>query len=180
MLPAVDSSAYDFPSSRHARRVEDRNSTRTDAGADKKLRERLDYNDNNKMLRGQMADWFAQARMAQTESRLQMAYDEDNADGNQWHDDEIQALRDRRQYPLVFNHIKESLDWIKGVQRTSKAEGSVLPREDGDVDSAHAKQHLLKYLDDINHGAYQRTLCFEEGITAGLSWAGGRDTLRPL
>ena len=110
------------------------------------------------------------ARTQQSENRIAMARDEAYDDGDQWHQQDANTLLRRGQAPLVYNLIRESMQWISGVERHSRIEGKVIPRGPEDVEPAHLKQQLMKFISDINKQPHEVSMAFDESIRAGLSW----------
>ena len=115
-------------------------------------------------------EWWTQARLVQSENRYQMALDDDFYDGLQWSEEDKNILEERNQAPLVFNEIKPTIDWILGTQRRSRLQYKVHPRNDDDVEGARNKDHLLKYLDDVNWAQYARSRAFDDATRVGIGW----------
>lgn len=129
----------------------------------------LDDQYHRELHRTLMGHWH-NARTQQAENRLDMARDESYDDGDQWHLQDATTLLRRGQAPLVFNLIKESMAWISGVEKHSRTEGKVVPRGPEDVEPAFLKQHLLKFVSDINKEPFEISTSFDECIRGGLSW----------
>lgn len=126
--------------------------------------------EKRKRLHAKLMNWLMQERDKQAENRVQQAIDEDYYDGLQWSDEDIIALHERGQAPLVFNQIKPTINWMLGTERRSRTEGKVLPREEGDEEAAEVKQKLLKYVSDQNRTPWSRSRMFQSMIIAGLGW----------
>ena len=99
-----------------------------------------------------------------------MATDEDFFDGLQWDPEDIEELALRGQAPLVFNHIKPTINWLLGTERRTRTDGKVLPRSDDDEESAEVKSKLLKYLSDVNRLPFERSAAWEDCVIAGVGW----------
>ena len=63
--------------------------------------------------------WLFNERAKQADNRLQMAMDADFYDGEQWDSDDADALRERRQIPLVFNEVAPMGSSAPSVARAS-------------------------------------------------------------
>ena len=111
-----------------------------------------------------------QARVAQAENRTQMAIDEDFYDGIQLESDDLKILLDRGQPPLVFNVIKNTLNWILGTERKSRIDYRVLPRKKKGAAEAKTKTKIMKYISDVSKGEYARSEAFTEAAIAGMGW----------
>lgn len=116
--------------------------------------------------------WRRQARTAQASNRIEMAMDEDFYDAIQYDETDLKILNDRDQAPLVFNVIKNTVNWILGTERKSRLDYRVLPRTkrfDG-ANTAKTKTKLIKYVQDVNMGEFVRSAAFAECIKAGVGW----------
>ena len=115
-------------------------------------------------LHGRLMDWYMQERDKQGPNRYEMAIDEDFYDGLQWSDEEVAALMERGQAPLVYNQIKPTINWMLGTERRTRIDGKVLPREEDDEEAAEVKSKLLKYLSDVNRTPFSRSEQFKNQI----------------
>jgi hypothetical protein len=121
-------------------------------------------------LHGKLMNWWNIERELQSWNRYQQAIDEDFYDGLQWDTEDAQALIERGQAPLVYNHIKPSVNWLLGTERRTRADGVVLPRNDDDENGAEVKSKLLKYLSDVNRLPFVRSASWEDCVIAGVGW----------
>ena len=71
-------------------------------------------------LHKRMMVWFDQESARQAANRYQMALDEDYYDNLQWDDDDARVLMERGQAPVVYNEIKNGIDWMIGTERRSR------------------------------------------------------------
>lgn len=118
----------------------------------------------------QLWTWMQEEKERQHNNRYQMALDEDFKDGLQWSPEEIQELEARFQAPLVFNLIHGAVKWVTGTEKRTRIDYKVLPREPGDIQGAHVKTQLMKYVSDVNHAPWYRSQAFEDAVTAGVGW----------
>lgn len=114
--------------------------------------------------------WWREAQDAHFRSRAERLRDHEFYDGRQWTDEEIAGLAARGQAALVFNLVKQMVDWIVGTERRTRVDWNVLPREEGDVEGAQLKKELLKFVGDINKVGWHRSLAFEDAAISGLGW----------
>lgn len=121
-------------------------------------------------IHARLMNWYENERQLQAFNRYQMAIDEDFFDGLQWSDEDAQALQERGQAPLVYNHIKPTINWLLGTERRTRTDGVVLPREADDEAGAEVKSKLLKYLSDVNKLPYARSRAWEDCVIAGVGW----------
>lgn len=125
---------------------------------------------SNRRLHTKLQEWYSQEMQRQAANRYQQALDCDYYDGLQWTEEDAQKVLDRNQAPLVFNEIKPTIDWMIGTERRTRIDFKILGREKSDNDSANAKTQLLKYLDDTNKAAFNRSYAFSDAVRAGLGW----------
>ena len=106
----------------------------------------------------------------QAENRWQMQVDEDMYDNRQWTDEELYALSERGQAPLVFNVINNCVNWVLGTQRRTPTDFKILPRTKAGSAAAEQKTALMKYLTDVNHSLYSHSEAFRDATKVGIGW----------
>lgn len=129
----------------------------------------LDRADNRELF-VKLWTWWIEAQDAHFRSRAERLRDHEFYDGRQWTDDEIMELDARGQAPLVFNVIKQMVDWICGTERRTRVDWNVLPREESDVENASVKKELLKFVSDVNKTGWHRSAAFKDMVISGLGW----------
>jgi hypothetical protein len=117
-----------------------------------------------------LMQWRRQARVAQADNRTEMAIDEDFYDGIQLEPEDLKILMERNQPPLVYNVVKNTVNWILGTERKSRIDYRVLPRKKRGAESAKTKNKVVKYVQDVSDGEFERSQAFEECVKAGLGW----------
>ncbi len=117
-----------------------------------------------------LQQWYRQARVAQADNRTEMAIDEDYYDGIQMEAEDIRTLMDRNQPILAFNVVKNTVNWILGVERKNRIDYRVLPRKKKGAQGAKSKTQVMKYVQDSSKGEYHRSWAFESAVKAGLGW----------
>lgn len=106
----------------------------------------------------------------QQESLYERSRDADFYDGDQFTAEERAIYDQRDQVPRVFNEIKPTIDWMLGSERRARADWSVLPRSEDDVELAQVKTKLIKYIDDINKARFCRSLAYADCVKSGEGW----------
>lgn len=124
----------------------------------------------SQLLHGRLLSYYRQELSRQEDNRAEMAVDEDYYDNIQWTEEEMQALKERGQAPLVYNVISQSVNWIIGSEKRGRSDFKVLPRRKDGGKAAERKTALLKYLSDVNWLPFERSQAFEEAAKAGLGW----------
>jgi hypothetical protein len=112
--------------------------------------------------------WWNEGRDGHFRSRAMRLRDHEFYDGRHWTDNEIAALEERGQAALVFNAIKQTVDWIVGTERRTRVDWNVLPRNEEDVEGATLKKELMKYVSDVNKLGWQRSFAFKDAVISGL------------
>jgi hypothetical protein len=121
-------------------------------------------------LHRKLMSWFYFERDRQAANRMEMAIDHDFYDGEQWDEETLATLEDRRQLPVVYNEVAPMCDWMIGTERRNKVDWKVLPRSPDDVKLADVKTQTLKYVADVNHVAHNRSRAFADSIKVGIGW----------
>jgi hypothetical protein len=119
-----------------------------------------------RMLRG----WRHLARIRQEGNRRDMAIDEDYYDGIQLSEEDLAVMLDRGQPPLIYNVTKNTINWVLGTERKTRIDYRVLPRKKAGTDGAKSKTKILKFIQDMNKGEFERSQAFESAVKAGLGW----------
>lgn len=122
-------------------------------------------------------DMYHYEREIQAEGRALRARDERFYDGHQHSDEEKAVYEARNQKARTYNEIKPAIDWIIGSERRARSDWNVLPRTNDDVEPAHLKTKLVKYIDDINKAKWQRSKAFEDQAKTGEGWT--RSSVEP-
>ena len=117
-----------------------------------------------------LMNWYTAERTKQSINRYQMALDQDFYDGLQWDPDDVDEMKERGQWPLVFNLVKPVVDWITGTQKRTPMDWLVLPRHNDGGDMSQVKTQLMKYLQDVNNEPWAKSQAFKEAVVCGLGW----------
>jgi hypothetical protein len=121
--------------------------------------------------------WFMTEAHRQGPNRQRMAKCEAMYDNEQWDYQDAQVIKDRGQDATVYNEIKPTIDWLIGTERRVRVDFVVMPEDtiedaDGEEadDDARTKTKLLKWLDDSNKAAFERSWAAEDAFKAGIGW----------
>ncbi|HWH83235.1 MAG TPA: hypothetical protein VNU71_13475 [Burkholderiaceae bacterium] len=120
----------------------------------------------------QRRGWFLAEAGRQAANRARMAKCEQYYDSVQIPHDEALKLEDRGQKPVVYNEIFYVINWLIGTERRNRVDFYVMADGDApeDDDDATNKTKLLKYLDECNRAAFERSYAAEEAFKAGMGW----------
>lgn len=116
--------------------------------------------------------WFVAEAAKQGPNRARMAKCEAAYDSEQWSREDADDVKARGQNPVVYNEIKPAIDWMIGTERRSRVDFYVVAEDDGPEaeDDATNKTKLLKYLDEVNRAAFERSYAAEDMFKAGVGW----------
>ncbi|HET6631513.1 MAG TPA: hypothetical protein VFG73_02240 [Rhodanobacteraceae bacterium] len=126
--------------------------------------------ESGRALLAQLEQFWAEARDAHADNRYQQLLDADYYDNEPWRTDDARVLEERGQAPLAFPLIKQVCDWIIGTERRTRIDWDVKPRKEEDVQPAHVKKELLKYVADVNGSGFERSRAFEDVVKVGVGW----------
>lgn len=121
-------------------------------------------------LHRELMSWYMAERTKQSVNRYQMAIDQDFYDGLQWDPDDVDALRDRGQWPLVYNLVGPVCNWIVGSQKRTPLDWKILPRQSANTDLADVKTDLMKYISDTSNEPWAISQAFKDAVVSGLGW----------
>ena len=133
----------------------------------------------NQEIHRDLMNWYTAERTKQSVNRYQMALDQDFYDGLQWDPEDVEALRERGQWPLVFNLVKPVVDWISGTQKRTPLDWKILPRHAEGGELAEVKTALMKYLSDVNNEPWAISGRVQGRHRGGPGLAGKRGARRP-
>lgn len=144
----------------------------------------LATNEKDVELHAKLMIWWREEKQIQSANRYQQAIDEDFYDGLQWAEEDVQALSARGQAALVYNLIKQSVDWLLGTEKRNRIDFNVYPRSKDNSKTAEVKKQLLKFVNDQNKTTFARSRAFADSIKAGVGWLEdsiiGDDTKEPI
>jgi len=111
---------------------------------------------------------------SQSEWEKQATLDRDFYNGNQWTEKAKKELQKLKQFPIVINVIKPTVEQAKALLTTNKPRFSSTGREDSDTKTGKVFSDLLTYIWDISYGGVQLKKCVEdyyvEGRGIGLAY----------
>jgi hypothetical protein len=120
----------------------------------------------------QRRGWYLAEASRQASNRAIMAKCESFYDSEQIDHEEAETLRERGQNPVVYNEVFYVVNWLIGTERRNRVDFYVVAEgdEEADSDDATTKTKLLKYLDDTNKAAFERSYAAMDQFKAGIGW----------
>lgn len=95
---------------------------------------------------GQLIDWVNEADDATVEARELAEKCRDYYDSKQYTDEEVRALKARKQAPVVVNRIKPKMDGLAGMERTNRTTAKAYPRTPKHTQDATAASEAVRYV----------------------------------
>lgn len=111
---------------------------------------------------------FEASEEASQESRVEAEKARDYYDGNQLTADEIQALRRRKQPPVVENLIRPKIDGLCGLERQTRTDPVCYPRTLKDGEAAQVGTDVIRYVADDQKLDIKRSKVFEHMLCEGF------------
>ena len=90
--------------------------------------------------------------------------------GTQWTSDEVQALQDRGQAVLTFNHIKPAIDSIIGSERQNRPKITMAGRTPDDQQISDVKTSLYNYITYNTNSDDEVDKMEKDAFIAGRGW----------
>ncbi len=121
-----------------------------------------------------MSEWknqFQNWEHVTDQARIHARRDRDYRDGYQWTDEQIAALEERGQAPIVINRIAPKVDFMIGVERQNRQDPRAWPRTPDHDDAAQAITDSLRYVIDNNNTDQIFSDCFEDQLVEGVEGA---------
>lgn len=118
-------------------------------------------------LHDRLQRWFKDAVDNTDDARRDSELARDYYDGKQWTDDEIKALNNRGQSPVVINRIKPQVDFMLGAERMRRTQPKAFPRNRADEQAADAATQALRFVLTDNNFDEVRSEGFETLIVEG-------------
>lgn len=125
-----------------------------------------------KITHQEMVQWFQDFEEATLDSRTEAEKHRDYYDGYQWTPNEIETLKHRMQPIVTFNRIAPKVDFVLGMEMTTRTDPRAYARNPGvDEDAAEAATDALRYIADVS-GMDEEVSCagnnlMVEGVCGG-------------
>lgn len=117
-----------------------------------------------------LVSMFEASEESTMEARKLAERDRDYHDGKQISDDEMKALKRRKQPPHVDNRIKTKVDYLVGLEKQQRINPKARPRTPQHEQDADAASQALNYVADVEQFDYKRSAVWRNLLVEG---AGG-------
>lgn len=111
--------------------------------------------------------YFETAEQASADSRQEAERDRDYVNGSQWTDQEIAALKKRKQPIVTINRIGPKVRFLQGMEQQHRASPKAYPRTPDDEEGANAASDSLRFVCDQNRWDDIRSECFSNHAVEG-------------
>lgn len=99
---------------------------------------------------GKLRDWFSTAEGSSSDARKEAERARDYYDGRQLTKDELAALADRGQPPVIDNRVKPKVNYLLGLEKRGRTDPKAFPRTPADEEGADAATDAIRYVCDDN------------------------------
>ena len=130
----------------------------------------MNATEKNRRLLEKLTEAWQYEKEYQAVNRNQQAIDDDFYDGEQWSAEDIEVLNERGQPALVYNLVKQAVNWVLGTEKRNRIDFNVYPRTKDGNKTAQVKKQLLKFISDANKLTFARSLAFEDAVKVGVGW----------
>ena len=100
-------------------------------------------------------------------ARASSERDRDYYDGHQWTDEEVAAIKRRKQPLVTINRIKRKIDAMVGIEQRSRTDPRAYPRHPGAEQAADVATKALVFVDDQTRFDSLRSAAFENMLVEG-------------
>lgn len=111
---------------------------------------------------------FEEAEDSSQDSRREAERARDYYDGRQLTDEEIKALKKRKQPIVIENLIQPKIDYLCGLERQTRTDPKAYPRTAAHEDDATAVTDALRYVADDQSLDVKRSAVFQNMLIEGL------------
>lgn len=126
---------------------------------------------DNVMSHTQAVQWFEEAEDLTREARQESEKARDYYDHKQWTATEEAALRKRKQPVITRNRIKPKVDFLKGLEATTRTDPKAFPRNPQDDEAADAATDAIRFVCDQAKFPRTRSDVFENLTVEGVGGA---------
>lgn len=125
--------------------------------------------DSSQQYHKKFLDFLTETQEARESSELTR----DFVNLQQWTNEEAQTLLARKQQPVVFDYMREQLDYFQGMERDHRKDPKAFPRNHSEQDEggAQAATDALRYIADANDFEYIVSDVFEDILVEGYGAA---------
>ncbi len=122
-------------------------------------------------VHGQLIKNFDDALEATEDARDEAEQSRDYYDGIQWTSEEVAELTKRKQPPITDNRLKDKIEYVIGLELTSRTDPKAYPRTPEHESSAEAATDSLRFVADNNDFDATRSDVFEDMLVEGYGGA---------
>lgn len=92
--------------------------------------------------------------------------------GEQWDENDIEALQERGRIPVVFNMTAPTIDAVCGAEIQNRQQAMYYPREQGDTGVSDALTQAVEFVSDECNGDMEDSEAFRDLLICGEGWTG--------
>ncbi|MEN5279007.1 phage portal protein [Brucella sp. TWI432] len=140
------------------------------AEAERKDTSRLDHDSLLKKLKG----WFKADLPRVLEWREQAREDYAFYNGDQWADEDIQALRAQKRPVMTFNRVAPLVNAVIGAEINNRREVRFIPRQVGKAEANELLTNAAEWFRDEANAEDEDSDAFEDNVICGMGWTDTR------
>ena len=115
-----------------------------------------------------LVNMFEEAETATYDARQESERARDYVDGKQLTDEEIEALRKRKQPAIIINRVRRKVAWLRGIEIKQRTDPRAYPREPGDEQAAEAATDALRFVADNTNFDRKKSAVWENMLVEGF------------
>jgi hypothetical protein len=114
-----------------------------------------------------LVQMYESAEQSTADSRELCERDRDYKNGIQWSDEEIAALKKRKQPVITIDRIGPKIDFLMGMEAQHRTDPRAYPRTPKEEDGAQAATDALRYVMEDQRWDRVRSECFDNFLVEG-------------
>lgn len=125
------------------------------------------YPGDESALLATLVRYFEESEYSSYDARQLAEKSRDYFDGRQYTPEEIEALRRRRQPPVINNYVKRKVVILLGLERRGRSDPKAFPRTPTEDDRADAATQALRYVADDQRYDVVRSSVYDNLLVEG-------------
>lgn len=129
---------------------------------------------DNDALCQKLKNWYKQDIQHTLEWRKEAREDYDFYSGNQWSEEDVNALREQKRPVMTFNRVAPLVNAVVGSEINNRREVRYIPREIGDAEANELLTSAAEWFRDQSAAEDEDSDAFEDNVICGMGWTDTR------
>ncbi len=125
-------------------------------------------------LSRKLKNWYKDDIQHVLEWRKEAREDYDFYSGNQWSDEDANALREQKRPVMTFNRVAPLVNAVVGSEINNRREVRYIPREIGDAEANELLTSAAEWFRDQAGAEDEDSDAFEDSVICGMGWTDTR------